>query len=105
MAEITFRDFAAAIMGNDSARAAEVLSELLGIDAAAGVSAGAFFQEGMKSDQSFMMKAMGLRGAVTGGTDVELGALLRDCFALTPAQIETAVVELRKRYPAQGDRE
>ena len=100
MAETTFRDFAAAIMGNDSARAAEVLSELLGLDAAAGESAAAHFQSGMKADPSFMMKAMGLRTAVTSGTDAELATLLKDCFDLSPSSIPTAVATLRTRYPS-----
>ena len=47
-----------------------------------------------------MMKAMGLRNAVTGGTDAEIATLLKDCFDLPPSSVATAIETLRKRYPA-----
>jgi len=46
-----------------------------------------------------MMKAMGLRTAVTSGTDAEIGALLRECFALAPPDETASVAKLRERYP------
>lgn len=76
MAEVTFRDFAGAIMGGDTARAAEVLQTLLGLEASAATTAATHFQTSMTADPAFMSKAMGLRTAVTGGTDHEIASLL-----------------------------
>ena len=100
MTQLTFRDFAGAIMGGDVARAAEVLGELLALDAAGATAATTHFQTNISADPAFMGKAMGLRTAVTSGTDAEIGALLADCFALKGAAVTSAVAELRKRYPA-----
>src|SRR5262245_56932061 len=65
MAELTFRDFAGAIMQNDAGAAARVLEELLGLDAKAAAAAAAHFQAQMAQGPQFMMKAMGLRTDVT----------------------------------------
>jgi hypothetical protein len=101
MAELTFRDFAAAIMQNNRARAAEILQELLGVDAAHGEAAANHFAQQMAAQgQGFMMKSMGLRTALTSGTDAEIGALLHECFGLDSATTATAVAALRRRYPA-----
>jgi hypothetical protein len=100
MAELTFRDFAGAIMGGDVARAAEVLEQLLGLDDAAATAAATHFQSSMSADPAFISKAMGLRTAVTGGTDQEIGALLGDCFGLRDTAVASAVATLRKKYPA-----
>jgi hypothetical protein len=100
MAQLTFRDFAGAVMGGDTARAAEVLQELLGLDNAAATAAATHFQSSMGADPAFMSKAMGLRAAVTGGTDEDIGALLGDCFGLSSAVVPAAVATLRKQYPA-----
>lgn len=101
MPEITFRDFAAAIMQNDRARAAEVLQELLRLDAEpAAAAANHFAQQMAAQGQGFMMKSMGLRTALTSGTDDEIGALLRDCFGLDSDATAAAVEALRQRYPA-----
>jgi hypothetical protein len=100
MAQLTFRDFAGAIMGGDTARAAEVLGVLLGLDPAAGAAAATHFQTTMAADPAFMQKAMGLRTAVTSGSDDEIAALLGDCFGLTGAAVPAAVATLRKHYPA-----
>lgn len=99
MAEVTFRDFAGAVMGGDTARAAEVLEQLLGLDGAAATAAATHFQKSMTADPAFMSKAMGLRTAVTSGSDQDIGALLGDCFGLTDAAVPAAVATLRKRYP------
>ncbi len=99
MSELTFRDFAGAIMGSDTARGAEVLSVLLGLDAETSLAATKHFQSSMTSDPSFMMKAMGLRSAVTGGTDAEIAGLLGECFGLADEAVPAAVSALRKKYP------
>lgn len=100
MAQLTFRDFAGAIMGGDTARAAEVLGQLLGLQGAAATAAATHFQGSMTSDPSFMAKAMGLRTAVTGGSDEDIAGLLGDCFGLTGEAVPAAVATLRKQYPA-----
>jgi hypothetical protein len=100
MAEVTFRDFAGAIMGGNTAGAAEVLRQLLGLDAEASLAAATHFQRSMAADPSFMSKAMGLRGAVTGGSDETVAALLADCFGLAGPAVPAAVAALREKYPA-----
>jgi hypothetical protein len=100
MAQLTFRDFAGAVMEGNPTRAAEVLEQLLGLDASAASAAASHFQNRMTQDPAFMGKAMGLRAAVTGGSDADIGALLGECFGLTGANGEAAVRALRKQYPA-----
>ena len=97
---VTFRDFAGAVMGGDATRAAEVLGLLLGLDTASATAAAAHFEKSMKADPAFVTKAMGLRQAVTGGSDDDIAALLADCFGLSGATVPAAVAALRKQYPA-----
>ena len=100
MAGLTFRDFAGAIMGGNTARAAEVLEELLGLDPPAATQAAVHFQSSMGADPAFMGKAMSLRTAVTGGTDQAVGALLGDCFGLHGDAVGPAIAALRTLYPS-----
>lgn len=101
MPELTFRDFAGAIMQNDRVRAAEILQELLGLAPAQATGAADHFAQQMAAQgQGFMMKSMGLRTALTSGTDDQIGALLGECFGLDGATTATAVAALRQRYPA-----
>lgn len=100
MAELTFRDFAGAIMRGDTAGAATVLQTLLALGPeAAGPAAERFRSRMTGGDPAFMQKAMGLRTAVTTGSDAEIGALLEDCFGLDEATRATSVAALRERYP------
>ena len=98
MAELTFRDFAGAIMQGDPARASSVLAELLGLTPEQAAVSTAHFAARMK-DPAFMPKAMGLRTAVTSGSDDDITALLSDCFALDGDARDSALVALRARYP------
>ncbi|HEY4242816.1 MAG TPA: hypothetical protein VGM88_23535 [Kofleriaceae bacterium] len=99
MADVTFRDFAGAVMRQDTPAAAATLEALLGLDASAAAAATAHFQRGMTSgDPAFMQKAMGLRSAVTSGSDADIAALLRDAFGIADAT--GPVAALRARYPA-----
>jgi hypothetical protein len=98
MAELTFRDFAGAMMQGNDARGAEVLQELLGLATPDATTATAHFRSHM-SDPPFMMKAMGLRTAVTSGSDDDIGALLGDCFGLAGDVRTGAIAALRTRYP------
>lgn len=100
MSDPTFRDFAAAIMGQDLPAAGAVLATLLGVDADAGIGAATHFQRKMSGDPSFVAKAMGLRTAVTSGSDDNIAALLVDCFDLPKETVAEAVRALRRRYPA-----
>jgi hypothetical protein len=97
--DVTFRDFAGAVMRGDSSAAAGVLETLLGLDPDQAAAATAHFRIRM-ADPAFMPKAMGLRTAVTSGTDAEIAALLADCFGLEGAARDTALGALRTRYPA-----
>jgi hypothetical protein len=100
MTQLTFRDFAGAVMEGNSKRAGEVLEQLLGLDASAATGAASYFQSRIAADPAFMGKAMGLRAAVNGGNDADIGALLGECFGLTGPTGEAAVRALRKQYPA-----
>jgi hypothetical protein len=110
MAEVTFRDFAAAIMKGDADAASAALQPLLGLDPAAARAAAQHFQAQFgAAGPAFMAKAMGLRTALAGGAaagtavagdggvDAELGALLGDCFGLADAPLATAIATLRRR--------
>jgi hypothetical protein len=102
MAEPSFRDFAGAIMEGDLARGGALLEQLLGVDAETGLRSARFFQEQMQTGPEFMMKAMGMRTVVTGGTPAELAALLGDCFDLRgdAATSAAGAVIARFRPPA-----
>jgi hypothetical protein len=98
VADVTFRDFAGAVMKGDAAAAAAVLEELLGLPNAQATAATAHFRSRM-ADPAFMPKAMGLRTAVGSGSDDEIDALLGDCFGLAGPDRTTALAALRTRYP------
>lgn len=98
MADVTFRDFAGAIMKGDVDAAGAVLQQQLGLDASASRAAAEHFQTQSTSlGPAFMGKAMGLRTAVTSGSDAEIGALLHDCFGLADAPLATAVATLTRK--------
>lgn len=97
--DVTFRDFASAVMRGDGTAAAAVLEPLLGLAPDRAVAATDHFR-GRMTDPAFLPKAMGLRGAVTTGTDAEIAALLEDCFGLEGPARDAAVGALRTRYPA-----
>jgi hypothetical protein len=97
MAEVTFRDFAGAIMRGDGGAAGAVLQPLLGLSPDGARAAAQHFQaQSAAQGPAFMGKAMGLRTAVAGGSDAEIAALLRDCFGLADAPLATAVAALRR---------
>jgi len=99
VADVTFRDFAGAVMQGNAAAAASVLETLLELSPGQAQQATEHFRARM-SEPTFMPKAMGLRTAVTSGTDAQIGALLGDCFGLDAATRTSAVSALRRRYPA-----
>jgi hypothetical protein len=99
MADVTFRDFAAAVMQGNDSQAASVLETLLGLAAEPAGTATAHFRSRM-SDPAFMPKAMSLRTAVESGTDAQIAELLGDCFGLEGDARSGAVAALRQRYPA-----
>ena len=97
MADVTFRDFAGAVMQGNLAAAAGVLETLLELSPAEASQATEHFRARM-SDPAFMPKAMSLRTAVTSGTDAQIGDLLGDCFGLVDATRTSAVAAIRRRY-------
>jgi len=94
MADVTFRDFAGAVMTNNDVAAARVLEQLLALSPDAASAATAHFRTRMP-DPAFMPKAMGLRTAVATGTDVEIAALLADCFGIADATASIAALRPR----------
>lgn len=103
MADVNFRDFAGAVMQKDTAAAGRVLEQLLALSPEGGLAAARHFDDQQtKVGPAFMMKAMGLRTAVTGGSDEEIKSLLGECFGLAGADADGAVAELRRRYPRAG---
>lgn len=98
MADVTFRDFAAAIMKGDVEGAGAVLQPLLGLPADdARTAAQHFHRESTAAGPAFMGKAMGLRTAIASGSDADVAALLRDCFGLADAPLATALATLKGR--------
>ena len=98
--ELTFRDFAGAVMGNDWERAAEVLVVLLGVERSVARRAAAHFQVEMDNGgPTFMMKAMGMRQVVAARDNTQLVALLGECFGLTGAAADSAATAVMARYP------
>lgn len=88
-------------MSGDVDEAGNVLGELLGVGPERSLGAAKHFLAQMSAvGPTFMMKAMGLRTAVTSGTDAEIHALLGECFGLDATTSTTATAALRKRYPA-----
>lgn len=96
--QLTFRDFAGAIMGNDTDRAGVVLEALLGVGAAAGKHAAMHFQAQMTASPDFMMKAMAMRSVVQDGGDAALEELLGECFGLEGPAVAEARACIRTRY-------
>jgi hypothetical protein len=96
MADVTFRDFAAAIMKGDVEGAGAVLQSLLGlsVDEARG-AAQHFHGQSTAAGPAFMGKAMGLRTALASGSDAEIAALLGECFGLADAPLATALTTLK----------
>jgi hypothetical protein len=95
MADVTFRDFAAAIMAGNLDGATGVLEQLLGLaPAPARAAAHHFAEQAAAQGPAFMGQAMGLRTAVASGSAAEIGAVLTACFALAPADVASAVARL-----------
>ncbi len=100
MADVTFREFAGAVMSGDVGAAASVLQSLLGLAAPAADAATAHFKQQMTDGgPAFMGKAMGLRTALASGSDAEISTLLVDCFGLPAAELAPALATLRAKYP------
>ncbi len=85
-------------MGGDRAKAASVLEVLLGATPETATAASSYFESRTK-DPAFMPKAMGLRTAVTTGTDEEIAILVEQCFGLHGPALARAVAALRAKHP------
>jgi hypothetical protein len=100
MADVTFRDFAGAVMQGNAAAAASTLETLLALEPADAAAAAAHFQAQMAAGgPAFMGKAMGLRTAVASGSDAEVAALLAECFGLVEPTLGRAVAAVRGSAP------
>src|SRR3954467_10702852 len=98
---VTFRDFAMAVMQNQLPTAAGHLETLLGLSNPDAMAASAHFKA-RSTDPAFMPKAMGLRAAVTSGTDAEINELLADCFGPEATQQATGLATVRANNPRPG---
>lgn len=98
MPEVTFRDYAMAVMQNQLPAATAQLQTLLGLSEDHASAATAFFKAQV-ADPAFMPKAMSLRQAVTSGSDAEVGDILVECFGLDAAQRATGVATVRAQHP------
>jgi hypothetical protein len=99
---VTFRDFAGAIMQGDVGTASGHLEVLLDLDAPAATAAAGHFKSQMdEAGPPFMMKAMGLRTAVTGGSDDDISALLVELFGFASQDVAGPVAKLRETYAGQ----
>src|SRR5262245_28307405 len=96
--QVSFRDFAGAIMQGDGATASCHLVTLLEVPAATADAAAKHFQQAMAQGPDFMMKAMGLRTAVTDPDLAKTTGLLVDCFGLDGAQAEQSAQALKRRF-------
>ena len=77
------------------------LEALLGLAPPAAVAATAHFRAAASTHgPAFMGQAMGLRTAVTTGTDDDIAALLTTCFGLDATSLPAAIAALRTRYPS-----
>ena len=99
MAELTFRDFAMAVMQGNAEQASTMLETLLGLPSPQARTAAEHFRS-RAADPAFLPKAMSLRTAVTSGSDAEIGDLLVDCFGLDADARATAVTAIHARYPS-----
>jgi hypothetical protein len=96
--QVTFRDFAGALMGGDAERASRVLAELLAVDEATAKSATSHFQQQMATSPTFVQKAMGMRQVVESRDELALVELLVDCFGIEPARAAQAATAILARY-------
>lgn len=99
MADPTFKDFAMAAMQGNVAGAASTLEILLALTAPQAQAATEHFRSRL-GDPTFVPKAMGLRTAVTSGTDAEISDLLGECFGLDGELRTSATAAVRARYPS-----
>ncbi|MEM1029125.1 MAG: hypothetical protein AAGN82_02190 [Myxococcota bacterium] len=98
MPDVTFRDFAGALMAQDDAKAGSVLETLMGVDAATAAAGVSFFQAEMKKSPDFMMKSMEMRGAVEQRDEAKLTELIAACFGYGPEAAAEAATTLLAHY-------
>jgi len=98
MPDVTFRDFAGALMGQDDAAASRVLQTLLGVDEATASTGTSFFKTQMQENPDFMMKAMSMRKAVEGRDRAQLEELVASCFGYDPEVAASSTKALLAHY-------
>ena len=96
--DVTFRDFAGALMGNDDAAADSVLQTLLGVDAATASQCTSFFKAQMQASPDFLMKAMSMRTAVESKDTSQVTSLCGECFGLDDEAAASAARHVLARY-------
>jgi hypothetical protein len=96
--EVTFRDFAGALMSGDQPGAARVLSLLLGLDSATATTAAERFRQGLADDPVFMQRAMGMRQVVEARDEPALSRLIEECFGLERDDAARSAATVLARY-------
>src|SRR5262245_38588129 len=96
--QVTFRDFAGALMAGDTGGAASVLETLLAVDRPTAERATAYFGEQMTADPTFLQKAMGMRQVVEARDEAGLATLLVECFGLARETADSAAATVMARY-------
>lgn len=98
MSQLTFRDFAGALMGGDAARASEILTELLGVERATADAATSHFGARMAEGPAFVQKAMSMRNAVESKDATALSGLIEACFGLSADVAKASAEAVLSRY-------
>lgn len=98
MPDVTFRDFAGALMAQDDDAASRVLQTLFGVDETAAANGTSFFKEQMQKSPDFMMKSMGMRQAVEGRDEAQLKTLIEECFGYEATTAAASAKNLLAHY-------
>jgi len=99
----SFAVFAAQIRGDDLRDAARTLSILMDISEARGMQCVRVFHRRWEDDETFILKAMQLRGEVISSSYNSALMLLAECFGLVGIEAIGVLQTLRSRFVDRGE--
>ena len=99
----SFAAFAAQVRGDELRDAARTLSSLMDISEARGMQCVRIFHRRWEDDESFLLKAMQLRGEVISSSYNSALMLLAECFGLVGIEAIGVLQTLRARFVDRGD--
>jgi hypothetical protein len=99
----SFAGFAAQIRGDELRDAARTLSVLMDISEARGMQCVRIFHRRWEDDESFLLKAMQLRGEVISSSYNSALMLLAECFGLVGIEAIGVLQTLRSRFVDRDD--